>query len=142
MSIALVAAIPSPACTESRPPEPGRAAQPGDYALNELQDGEGIANLPWARGQTFHSLDAYLAHLERQGAMDLPWWHQVEPGILRAGRPPRPRTGARAGDARRTDAPLRFHALASQGRLEHLPRRGGGEGQGIAAGRRILLRHP
>ena len=43
--------------------------------------GDGVANLPWARGQVFHSLDEYLAHLERQGAIDLPWWRQVSPGI-------------------------------------------------------------
>ena len=43
--------------------------------------GDGVANLPWARGQSFHTLDEYLAHLERQGAMDLPWWRQVEPGV-------------------------------------------------------------
>ena len=26
-------------------------------------------------------LDDYLAHLERQGAIDLPWWRQVSPGV-------------------------------------------------------------
>lgn len=40
-----------------------------------------IANLPYARGQTFRTLDDYLAHLERQGAMDLPWWRQAGPGV-------------------------------------------------------------
>ena len=49
--------------------------------MGESAASEGIANLPWARGQKFRSLDEYLAHLERQGAMDLPWWRRVEPGI-------------------------------------------------------------
>ena len=40
-----------------------------------------VAALPFARGKTFCSLDAYLAHLEVQGAIDLPWWRQVRPGV-------------------------------------------------------------
>lgn len=42
---------------------------------------EGIARLPFARGNRFCALDDYLAHLERQGAIDLPWWRQVRPGV-------------------------------------------------------------
>lgn len=40
-----------------------------------------VAGLPFARGRSFCSLDAYLAHLESQGAIDLPWWRQVRPGL-------------------------------------------------------------
>ncbi len=40
-----------------------------------------VANLPYARGAVFCSLDEYLAHLEIQGAIDLPWWRQVRPGV-------------------------------------------------------------
>lgn len=43
--------------------------------------GEGIAGLPFARGKRFCALDAYLAHLEVQGTIDLPWWRQIRPGI-------------------------------------------------------------
>ena len=43
--------------------------------------GEGVAKLPFARGKSFCSLDAYLAHLEHQGAIDLPWWRQIRPGV-------------------------------------------------------------
>ena len=43
--------------------------------------GEGIARLPFARGKSFCSLDAYLAHLEVQSAIDLPWWRQIRPGV-------------------------------------------------------------
>ena len=42
---------------------------------------EGIAKLPFARGKSFCALDDYLAHLEVQGAIDLPWWRQVRPGV-------------------------------------------------------------
>ena len=41
----------------------------------------GVAGLPYARGARFCTLDAYLAHLEAQGAIDLPWWRQVRPGL-------------------------------------------------------------
>lgn len=43
--------------------------------------GKGVAGLPFARGKSFCSLDGYLAHLEVQGAIDLPWWRQVRPGV-------------------------------------------------------------
>lgn len=49
--------------------------------MEKSSEGEGVADLPWSRGQRFRALDDYLAHLERQGAMDLPWWRQVEPGV-------------------------------------------------------------
>lgn len=42
---------------------------------------KGVAQLPFARGLTFCTLDAYLAHLEQQGAIDLPWWRQIRPGV-------------------------------------------------------------
>jgi hypothetical protein len=49
--------------------------------MEESPNGRGIANLPFARGRRFHSLDDYLAHLEQQGAIDLPWWRQIAPGV-------------------------------------------------------------
>ena len=42
---------------------------------------EGVANLPYARGKTFRTLDEYLAHLEALGAVDLPWWREIRPGV-------------------------------------------------------------
>ena len=66
--------------------------------MEEKQAG-GVANLPYARGKSFRTLDEYLAHLERQGAIDLPWWRQVEPGVYervarRPGRTPERATRA------------------------------------------------
>ena len=49
--------------------------------MEQGKGAKGVANLPYARGQTFRSLDDYLAHLERQGAIDLPWWREVAPGV-------------------------------------------------------------
>jgi len=40
-----------------------------------------VENLPFARGGVFCSLDEYLAHLQQQGAIDLPWWREIEPGV-------------------------------------------------------------
>jgi hypothetical protein len=42
---------------------------------------EAVANLPYARGKTFRTLDEYLTHLEAQGAIDLPWWREIRPGV-------------------------------------------------------------
>lgn len=42
---------------------------------------KGVAGLPFARGKSFCALDDYLAHLEAQGAIDLPWWRQIRPGV-------------------------------------------------------------
>jgi hypothetical protein len=44
-------------------------------------DNESVANLPFARGATFRCLDDYLAHLETNGAIDLPWWREISPGV-------------------------------------------------------------
>lgn len=67
--------------------------------MSEGNGAVGVANLPYARGQTFRTLDDYLAHLERQGAIDLPWWRQIGPGLYERvarmpGRPPERATRA------------------------------------------------
>lgn len=56
------------------------ASSEGTSVSTDDQRG-GVANLPYARGATFRCLDDYLAHLERQGAIDLPWWREVSPGV-------------------------------------------------------------
>ena len=51
---------------------------PGEAAANRKP----VANLPFAMGRRFHSLDDYLAHLQcRAAPIDLPWWREVRPGI-------------------------------------------------------------
>lgn len=42
---------------------------------------EGVSGLPFARGAVFRCLDDYLSHLRNQGAIDLPWWREVRPGV-------------------------------------------------------------
>lgn len=44
--------------------------------------GQGVGNLPFSHGQTFRTLDEYLAHLQRYAApIDQPWWREVRPGV-------------------------------------------------------------
>lgn len=54
----------------------GVSAVTGDHAKDD-----GVANLPYARGAIFNCLDDYLAHLEANGAIDLPYWREIEPGV-------------------------------------------------------------
>src|SRR5262245_48280273 len=56
-------------------------AQQKETAAVQSSTGEPVANLPYARGKTFRTLDEYLAHLEAQGAVDLPWWREIRPGV-------------------------------------------------------------
>jgi hypothetical protein len=60
----------------------------------------GRANLPFAMGRRFATLDEYLAHLEcRARPMDLPWYRQIRPGVYelqtgnlrKVGEPGKPR---------------------------------------------------
>lgn len=40
------------------------------------------AELPYARGNTFDTLDEYLAYLEQyNGPIDLPYWRKVKPDL-------------------------------------------------------------
>ena len=49
--------------------------------LGEKTEDGGVANLPYARGKVFYNLDEYLAHLEQLSAIDLPYWHEISPGV-------------------------------------------------------------
>lgn len=76
LTIALLACAPP---GEAR--DRGGRAEAAMAGARDEGGARGVANLPYARGQIFHSLDAYLAHLERQGAIGLPWWRQIGPGV-------------------------------------------------------------
>jgi hypothetical protein len=49
--------------------------------MSASNETNGVAGLPFARGATFRCLGDYLAHLERQSAIDLPWWREISPGV-------------------------------------------------------------
>lgn len=72
LAVVLVVSLMPFATAAARQKEPAQVQQPAT---------EGVANLPYARGRTFTSLDEYLAHLEKQGAVDLPWWREIRPGV-------------------------------------------------------------
>jgi hypothetical protein len=46
----------------------------------KTDENDGVSGLPFARGAVFRCLDDYLAHLERNSAIDLPYWREVSPG--------------------------------------------------------------
>ena len=75
------AALPAAACSKAPDGHAGGTGEPAPGAVRSGDEGRPVSNLPYARGRTFHTLDEYLAHLERQGAIDLPYWRQIAPGL-------------------------------------------------------------
>jgi hypothetical protein len=59
-------------------------AQPEEKRMTKAvsANGPGVADLPYAMGRRFASLDEYLLHLQRRaGPIDLPWWREIRPGV-------------------------------------------------------------
>ena len=55
--------------------------------MHDADGKAGVADLPFAQGRTFATLDEYLAFRERRGAADVPWYREVAPGLYElAGR--------------------------------------------------------
>ena len=74
--------------------------EPKQVMESQTESG-GVANLPYARGKTFGSLDEYLAYLEQyNGPLDMPWWREIAPGTyrqqIRMADGPEPETATRA----------------------------------------------
>jgi hypothetical protein len=75
------------AATPYRPLPGGRAAPPSAICEKERKlvaetGSQGIANLPFAMGKRFTTLDSYLAHLQCfAGPIDKPWWRETRPGV-------------------------------------------------------------
>lgn len=69
------------------------------------EESSGVSGLPFSRGATFRCLDDYLAHLERNGAIDLPYWREVSPGLYEHVTT---MTGAQRETATRDDLMRRF----------------------------------
>jgi hypothetical protein len=83
--------------------EPAQSAS--ETAVERSADNDCVANLPFARGAVFCCLDDYLAHLRRQGAIDLPWWREISPGVYEHVVR---RTGAERQTATRAELMQRF----------------------------------
>tara|TARA_R110000868_G_scaffold80881_6_gene229343 strand:+ start:19223 stop:19516 length:294 start_codon:yes stop_codon:yes gene_type:complete len=63
---------------------------------------DAVADLPYAQGQSFTTLDAYLEHLRRLAPQDRPYFEEIAPGQYRRvsgrrvpGSPPADRTYTR-----------------------------------------------
>ena len=78
-----IAACVAVACSAATPVEEDSPPQTKEAKANmsEPPPANGVANLPFARGRTFRSLDDYLAHLEANAAIDLPYWRETRPGV-------------------------------------------------------------
>lgn len=72
--------LPSSACGEAPKPIVGVEGNHAQAGQAE-REGHAVSNLPYARERTFRTLDQYLAHLEQLGAIDLPYWREVAPGV-------------------------------------------------------------
>ena len=47
-------------------------------------ESRGVANLPFAMGRRFATLDSYLMHLECHAQpVDSPWWKEIRPGLYK-----------------------------------------------------------
>jgi hypothetical protein len=73
--------------------------------MEGTRDNNGVSGLPFARGAVFRCLDDYLVHLEAQGAIDLPWWREISPGVYERVVT---RTGAEREMATRAELMQRF----------------------------------
>ena len=66
----------------ARPPQPKELRVTSDErSTAPCRADKEVSGLPFARGRTFCALDDYLAHLELQGAIDLPYWRMVRPDV-------------------------------------------------------------
>ena len=64
------------------PPEPPKETAQAEQPAYKVTP-EGVFGLPASDGQTFASLDAYLAHLEIKGHTDRPFWERMKDGRYR-----------------------------------------------------------
>ena len=81
IAAALVASPYRPLVDEKPEAAPSVCAKERKLAVEPQADG--VANLPFAMGKKFASLDAYLTHLECfAGPIDKPWWKEIRPGVF------------------------------------------------------------
>ena len=73
----------SAACSEPPPPRhsPAAAEKKGTSQVQDQSQGPAVSGLPFSQGQSFTSLDDYLAFLRKRGAYDVPWYREIRPGV-------------------------------------------------------------
>lgn len=79
VSATALAAATAGACASARPSVPPQES--ASVKQVESSAPGGVANLPFARGRTFATLDEYLAYRRSLGATDVPWYREVRPGV-------------------------------------------------------------
>jgi hypothetical protein len=80
-AILLVAATALSPISCAQTPERTQQATTPHQPENDAHKDGCVPSLPYARGKIFCSLDEYLAYLQVQGAIDLPWWKEIRPGL-------------------------------------------------------------
>lgn len=77
LGLALATSPYRPLVTEKATVHPAAAC-----AKEKAVETAGIANLPFAMGRRFATLDEYLAHLRcRAAPIGKPWWKEIRPGV-------------------------------------------------------------
>jgi hypothetical protein len=80
-AILLVSATALSPISCAQTPELTQQATPQQHPENDAHKDGCVPSLPYARGKIFCGLDEYLAYLQVQGAIDLPWWKEIRPGV-------------------------------------------------------------
>jgi hypothetical protein len=96
----------APAC--GAPPDGNRSAAASGFRPVDGQSENQVSNQQTDVSRRFSTLDDYLAHLERQGAVDMPWWREVEPGVYELVTSFRPLEGQRPERATRAELMRRY----------------------------------
>lgn len=91
----------SAACSQSAPQVRSAAAESSEgTVVAENSEQRTVADLPFAQGRSFASLDDYLEFRKSRGAYDVPWYRQIRPGVYelvsRRGPGAQPQTYTRA----------------------------------------------
>ena len=101
-----------------------------------------MGGLPHARGQTFRTLDEYLAFLQKEGAIGKPWYREVSPDVYELVTTMRPaperQTFTRAELVEKFDSAVN----AAAGLLESQPDDRMGEKWKLRSGDHVLFEMP
>lgn len=73
----------SAACSQAPAPQVNAAQINSSEGVVVAENSEQrpVANLPFAQGRAFASLDAYLEFRKSRGAYDVPWYREIKPRV-------------------------------------------------------------
>ena len=99
------AAPPKPRTPATLPMSPATSTED---AFTPRRTSEGVADLPFAQGKVFRTLDDYLEHMKRLGQIDYPFWEEISPGHYRKMMGRRPPGSPPPEEASRADLEHRY----------------------------------